>query len=321
MSSALPAPSVAAFATHWTLQPVAILSAVLLAGWYWRGVRALRSSGGTWSNQRITLFAAGVVLAIWTTCGFAEVYGSSAFSIWTSQQLCLLLILPAIILAGGPLELARIRGGAHGRVSRLVESAPIRALGNPLVGPALVPLMSVVLFFGPVPGWAIHNRGFGWILPLLVLAAGSLVVLRLVGLQSTPSSMAVGLALAIGSFELVLDAVPGIALRLHHTVSTSFFDHRLVQSWSQSPIHDQQLAGSILWCVAELLDLPFLVLVFRQWMRADARDAATVDAVLEAERISRGSPDDGAEATDEPERDVPWWIADEAMKNRLRRQG
>ena len=102
------------------------------------------------------------------------------------------------------------------------------------------------------------------------------------------SSLAVGLSLAIGSFELVLDAVPGIALRLHSTLSTTYFDHRASHTWSPAALHDQQTAGSVLWCVAELLDLPFLVIVFRQWLTADARDAAEVDAVLEAERVARG---------------------------------
>jgi putative membrane protein len=328
MSSTLQAPTVAGLATDWQLQPVALVAAVALVAWYWYAVRGQRASGAEWPRRRVVLFSVGLALGIWTTCGLPEVYGRSLFWIWTSQQLGLLLILPAVILSGGPLELARIRGGAEGRVSRIVASAPIRALGNPLVGPALVPLMSVLLFFGPIPGWAIRYTAVGWVMPVLVLAAGSLVVLRLVGLQSNPSSMAVGLALAIGSFELVLDAVPGIALRLHHTVTTSFFDYRLAHVWAHSPIHDQQLAGTIVWCVAELIDLPFLVLVYRQWVRADARDAATVDAVLEAERISRGaatSPTDAAGlrapgAPGAPEEDVPWWIADEAMRNRLRRQ-
>ncbi len=50
----------------------------------------------------------------------------------------------------------------------------------------------------------------------------------------------------------------------------------------------------MLWCIAELIDLPFLLLVYRRWLRADARDAAAVDAVLEAERAARHSlaPDD-----------------------------
>ncbi len=116
--------------------------------------------------------------------------------------------------------------------------------------------------------------------------------------------------LAIGSFELVLDAVPGIALRLHRSLSTSYFDARAVHPWTPGALHDQQTAGAILWCVAELLDLPFLVLVFRQWIRADARDAAQVDAVLEAERVARSS---SAE-----ERDTPWWLTDPSARDRLR---
>ena len=321
MSSALPAPTVAGLASHWSVQPLAIAGAVALAIWYARAVRVHRASGQTWPVGRIWLFATGIALFVWTTNGFPQAYGDSLFWIWTSQQLGLLLILPAIILGGGPLELARRLGGPQGRVQRFIDSRPIAALANPLIGPALIPLCSVVLFFGPVPGWAIDVPVAGWVLQLLVLAAGCLVVLRLVGLQSTPSSMAVGLALAIGSFELVLDAVPGIALRLHNSTSTTYFHHRIVHSWAQAPVHDQQLAGAILWCVAELVDLPFLVLVFRQWLRADARDAAEVDAVLEAERISRGQVEREPAADVEPERDSPWWVSDPSMQNRLRRRG
>ena len=70
----------------------------------------------------------------------------------------------------------------------------------------------------------------------------------------------------------------------------------------------------MLWCVAELLDLPFLVLVYRQWLRADANDAAVIDAVLEAERAARGDP------SDDETRDAPWWLTDPAMQERLRRR-
>lgn len=318
MSTALPAPTVSGLVSHWSVQPVAIIGLAALVIWYWRTVRVHRGEGNPWPTSRVVTFGIGIVLALWTTCGFPQAYGRSAFWIWTSQQLGLLLILPAVILGGGPLELARLRGGPDGRVQRFVDSGPIRALANPLIGPALIPLASVVLFFGPVPGWAIDVQPVGWVLQVLVLCVGGLVVLRLIGLQSTPSSMAVGLALGIGSFELVLDAVPGIVLRLHRSTSTSYFDHRLVHSWVQGPVHDQQLAGAILWCVAELVDLPFLVLVFRQWLRADARDAADVDAILEAERIMRGEPEQPSE---EPARDTPWWVDDPAMQKRLKRQG
>ena len=217
--------------------------------------------------------------------------------------------MPYLLLAGGPLQLA-------GRpVQRFLSTRFVRTIGNPLIGPALVPLLSVVLFFGPLPRWAIDVPVFGWIEQLVLVAIGSLIVLPLVGAGTPRTSLAVGLSLAIGSFELVLDAVPGIALRLHRTLTTSYFDARANHSWSPSPLHDQQLAGAVLWCVSELLDLPFLVLVFRQWIRADAKDAAEIDAVLEAERAARG------EESDDESRDTPWWLSDPAMQERLRRQG
>jgi cytochrome c oxidase assembly factor CtaG len=321
VTAGLPAPTVSGLVAHWSVQPVAVIALVGLVGWYSYAVRAYRTAGNAWPASRVVTFWIGIVLAVWTTCGFPQAYAHSLFWIWTAQQLGLLLIMPAVILGGGPLELARRRGGDDGWVQRFVDSGPVRALANPLIGPALIPLASVVLFFGPVPGWAIGNTVFGWVLPLLVFAVGGLVVLRLIGLQSTPSSLAVGLALAIGSFELVIDAVPGIALRLHRTTSTTYFHHRLFHTWAQGPVHDQQLAGSILWCVAELVDLPFLVLVFRQWLRADARDAAEVDAVLEAERIVVASPERPAGSEPEPARDLPWWVSDPSMQNRLKRQG
>ncbi|MDQ6851301.1 MAG: cytochrome c oxidase assembly protein [Actinomycetota bacterium] len=314
----MPAPSVGGLLTLWSAQPLAIAAALLLAGWYWRSVVAVRRAGRAWPARRSVLFAAGIGAGIWTTCGFPQVYASALFWVWTSQQLTLLLLVPLVVLAGGPLRLARLRSGESGWAGRILRSRPAKVLANPLVGPALVPVLSAVLFFGPLPGWAIDVAPVGWLLQLLVLAAGAMVVLPLVGVDETPSSLRVGLALAIGSFELVLDAVPGIALRLHRSLSTSYFDYRAAAPWAPGALHDQQIAGSILWCVAELIDLPFLVLVFRQWLRADARDAAEVDAVLEAERIAQVGVERSEASADD--RDTPWWLSDPSMRDRWNRR-
>ena len=73
--------------------------------------------------------------------------------------------------------------------------------------------------------------------------------------------------------------------------------------------------------MAEVIDLPFLVLAFRRWSRADARDAAQVDAVLEAERLAQRAMRAESERSEVTvERDAPWWENDPAMQERLRRQ-
>jgi putative membrane protein len=323
----LPRPGPAAAFTQWTPHPLMIAVSVVLAAGYVAGLGQLRRTGVRWPASRSVTFAIGLALLAWTGCGFLAVYQSSIYWAWTTRVLVLWLALPIVLLSGRPVELARLAGrGAS--VDRFLRSRPARVIANPLVGPALVPALSAVLFFGPVPGWSIGVAPFGWVLDVVLLVIGALMVLPLVGLDGEASSLAVGLSLAIGSFELVLDALPGIVLRLHTTIATSWFAHRDLQSWSPQPLRDQQVAGAILWCVAELIDLPFLVLVFRRWLRADARDAARVDAVLEAERAARRALSDGpraasADAARTPvvERDAPWWESDPAMRERLRRQG
>jgi putative membrane protein len=307
----LPQPGPASAFTAWTPQPVAIVLVIAMVVAYARGVRRLRARGGSWPRRRVVRFAIGVVVLAWASCGFGQVYGSSLYWVWTSQALVLWLLVPILILSGQPIQLAQSLGAP--RLDRALRSRTARVVSNPLVGPALVPVLSAVLFFGPLAGWAVAASPVGWVLQLVLLAVGALMVLPLIGLEERASSLAVGLSLAIGCFELVIDALPGIVLRLRTHLATSWFDHRALYSWSPGPLHDQRAAAAILWCVAEIIDLPFLYLVFRRWQRADARDAAQVDAVLEAERAAQGA--------DEVRGDQPWWLTDPAMQERMRRGG
>lgn len=314
VTGALDRPSFSTVFSAWSVQPVALAIALALVVGYGIGLRRAR-----WSRVRVAVFGLGIVLLVWTSCGFPQVYAHSLYWVWTAQTLTLWLVVPIVVLWGRPVQLARAVSGPDGKLERALRSRPVRVISNPLVGPALVPILSAVLFFGPVPEWAITSTLAGWVLQLVVLAVGGAMVLPLVGLDEDVSSLAVGLSLAIGSFELVLDALPGIVLRLRTDLATGYFDHRVRHAWTPDALRDQRTAGAILWCVAELIDLPFLGLVFRRWLRADARDAARVDAVLEAERAARRAlPEAGPE---DAERDAPWWLSDPAMRERMRRQG
>jgi cytochrome c oxidase assembly factor CtaG len=226
-----------------------------------------------------------------------------------------------VLLAGQPVQLALIVSGRTGWVGRFLRTRFARFLANPLVGPALVPVLSAGLFFGPLPGWAVTLPVIQWLLAPVLLVVGGLMLLPLVGIDEGASTLAVALTLALGSVELVLDAIPGIVLRLHHSLVSPYFEHRAMHPWSRSHLRDQQTAGAVLWIVAELIDLPFLLLMFRRWLQADARDAAAVDAVLEAERAAREALDPVAPGEAADLTDVPWWVNDPAMQRRLRGQG
>jgi cytochrome c oxidase assembly factor CtaG len=313
--SAIPEFSAAALFEQWYFQPVAVVVAVVAIGYYWRGLRALRRRSIPWPRGRVVLFGLGMALFVWASCGAAQVYSRALFSVWTGQLLTLLLIVPAVVMAGQPVELGRLVSGPNSLGVRFLRSPLGRTLASPLVGPVIIPVLSVLLFFGPVPGWSLAAPGFAWGLQLAVAIIGAMIVLPLVASDDDRGSLAVGLAMAIGFLELLLDAIPGIVLRLQTHLSSNYFDHRLVQSWSPTPLHDQQWGGGVLWCAAEVLDLPFLILVFRRWMRADARDAREIDSVLEAERIVATHGDDKASPAPG---DQPWWLNDPTMRERFR---
>ena len=325
MASALPRPGVGPLVTQWTWQPVAIVALLALGWWYLRTARRYSPRGRRWPARRYAVLALGLLVALWTTCGFLQVYLRSLYWVWTTQVLVLWLLVPGILLAAQPLQLSLAVYGPDAWLARALRGRVARFFGNPLVGPALVPLLSAVLFFGPLPYWAAFTPAVGWVLQLVLVVVGALILLPLFGTDGNQSTLAVALSLAIGSFELVLDAIPGIVLRLHRGLVSSYFDHRVLHPWSRPHLADQQTAGSVLWVIAEVIDLPFLLLVFRQWLRADARDAAAVDAVLDAEYTARTALQENDGDADSPPStgvaDVPWWLSDPAWQRRMRGQG
>jgi cytochrome c oxidase assembly factor CtaG len=272
----------------------------------------VRVAGRTWSWGRTVTFLLGIVLLIWTTCGFLGAYAESLYWAWTARTLAIWLVIPAVVLAGRPLHLVGLVS-TDGFGRRLLRTPVARFLGHPLIAPGIVPVLSAVLFFGPVPGWTLQAPVFGWVLDVTLLALGTVALVPMLGPDERTRSLAAGAALAVGVVELFLDAIPGLALRLQTHIVTSYFAHVQVHSWSPEHLPDQQAAGAVLWIVAEVLDLPFLVLAFNRWIRADARDAAEIDAVLHAQRahIAVEQADGLGEA------DAPWWLSNDEMRRRL----
>jgi putative membrane protein len=309
--------------SSWTPQVVAIALSAFITLWYLSRMRLLLRSGRppgvrAWPRRYLASFAAGLVILVWVSCGFPAVYSRSLFWVWTVQMMSFLLVVPLVLMAGQPIELARRSVGDRAFLVRLVRSSPVRLLSGPLVGPALVPVLSFGLFFGPLAGWSLQSPIVGSLVSAGLLAIGALIALPLVDVRDERSSMAIGAAMAIGLLELLTDAIPGIVLRLQTHLSGTFFAHHAVYAWSPLPLNDQRRAGSILWGLAELLDLPFLILVFARWVRADAHEAAEIDTVLDAERVARTGLSAHPIEIDTPQNDEPWWITDPQLQDRFR---
>ena len=309
------APGVGTILQSWTVQPLAVVLAAGALGWY---VTRVRSLAQPWRARRTASFVGGLALMLLLSCGPTQEYGRTVYWGWTTQSLALLLIAPLPLMCGQPITLSRLRADGPGILARFVDSRTGRALSSPLVGPALIPVACLVTLFGTVPGWVAQWQAVGWLVQLLLVLVGAMIVLPLVTEGDRSSSVAIGAAVMVGFFELLIDAVPGLVLRLSTRPVSGFFDHRHSAAFAPTWLHDQQIGGGILWCVAELLDLPYLGLVIRRWFKADAREAAEVDAELDRASLAPRPPEATQDPDAAPEPDQPWFLSDPQLRDRLR---
>ncbi len=301
----------------WRLTPGVALAAGLAVG-YAFGVRAVHRRQERWPGSRIVVFTVGLIVLLVTTAGWLQTWSRSLLWVYTTQVLLLLLVVPMLLVLGRPVTLARAARGS----SRPLPT-PLRMLSSPLVGPALIPIVTAAVFFTPLLDASMRHVALGWLVRILLVAIGVLFALPLAGEDGADAlPLALAFAAFVGVIELLADSIPGMVMRLRtHALDPSWFG--IGRHWGPSALGDQQTAGAVLWSAAELLDLPFLIFIVYQWIKADARQAAAVDALLDAGVDARAARREDAQQArqvagvavvePDPERpgmDRPWWETD-----------
>jgi putative membrane protein len=290
--------------TSWQPDPAGLAVAGALALGYLLLVRRARILGHHWPLARtLTFLIAGVGTLLIATAGSFGVYADQLFWVYAVQMLLLLLIAPVFLAFGRPLTLLRLQ--AAGTPAR--EASPwLTRLSHPLIGPALVPVCTVLVFFTGLFNASLRSSAVAAAVHLGLLLAGFIFALPLLGEGAPPASIAIAAAVFVGFLELLADALPGFAIRMNGSLLTPWFAN-LHRGWGPTPINDQNFGGSILWGVAELVDLPFLAFMVVQWVRADARETVEVDRRLDAIAMKEAP-------TGEPlASETPWWERDASV--------
>jgi len=152
--------------------------------------------------------------------------------------------------------------------------------------------------FTPLLGATLRHDLLDQVVQLVVLVLAVAVLLPVVGDGAPSSSLSIGVGVMVGILELIIDAIPGLLVRLRPDVLAGSYWGTIHRGWGPSPIRDQHLAGEVLWILAELIDVPFLAILAVRWVRADAREAAAVDRKLDAAQ------------TGGDELMQPWWLTE-----------
>ncbi|HET6875761.1 MAG TPA: cytochrome c oxidase assembly protein [Acidimicrobiales bacterium] len=124
--------------SSWTAS-LALFFQLLAAGAYLLGVGRLRRRGRRWHAGRTAAFLGGLVLlAVAIESGLAS-YDDSLFGPHVVQHLVLMMIAPPLLSLGAPMTLALQASSAptQRRLLRVLNSAPVQLLTNPLVAGGL----------------------------------------------------------------------------------------------------------------------------------------------------------------------------------------
>jgi cytochrome c oxidase assembly factor CtaG len=324
LSYGVPAPSLGGVATAWRLDPLALLVVLGLAAGYLAGVRRVSArsrtaEGPRWPAARTAaFFGLGLTGLTVVSMGWPAAYAPELFSVYAVQVTMIMLVVPFLLALGRPISLAKAALGDTGRarLEHLLASRPARFFTVPVVSPLLLAVAPFLIFFTPLYRLTLTQPGLLPVLHLVLLVIGLGVLVPLWEADTIAARFPYAVALLFAFVELLLDAVPGIIIRLDtHVIAAGYFA-ALARPWGPSPLHDQQLGGDLLWCVGEAIDVPFLALLVVQWIRSDARDAARIDHALDAAdarplAASGADPDADPASPDGTER--PWWEQDASV--------
>ena len=279
-------PSVLVFLTTWRFDPFAAAAIVIAAFLYLRGVAALRRRGHRWPPRLTVAFLAlGLGSYAWVSFGFLGAYSAELRWACTTRIALLLFAVPALISLGRPIALARIALADTGRrrLQSVVGSRLVRLFGNAMFAPVFACALFLV-FLTPAAAGLREGVWAEWGITLITPIAGMLMVLPIAAHSVIRTSFFVTVEFLLVFAALLLDAIPGLLLRLNDTV----LDHApaitgALPLWFPNPLHDQHLSGDFLWFIAEMSDLPILVLLFVRWMRLDRREGKRLDDLTDEE--------------------------------------
>lgn len=263
-----------------SFDPVALAVILVVGGLYLAGVVRLRRRGHRWP-LRLTLafLLLGLGSYAVVSFGFLGTYSPSLRWAFTTRIALLLFVVPALLTLGRPVSLARAALSARPRavLDRALRSWPARMLGNAIVAPLFACAVFVV-FFTPLAAVLRTQPVPEGVLSVFVPLLGLGMVLPMATHVVARTGLFLVAEFLLAFVELVLDAIPGILLRLNDAVLDGA--PALAGSWPSwfpNSVHDQHLSGDLLWFIAEVVDVPILVILMMRWIRSDRRESQRLD--------------------------------------------
>jgi cytochrome c oxidase assembly factor CtaG len=318
--TAPPALTVPRAFTSWTLDLPVLLVAVAVACLYLAAMRRVRRSGQPWpAVWAVAFLAGGTGALVIATMSFLGVYQHVWFVARAVQTVLLVLVAPLFFCLGRPLSLlisAQPRLGS--RAEAVVRSKAARVLTFPAITAVVLVVVPFLLYFTPWFEAGLRNDAVRELTYFVLLVPGLVFFWTLLRVDPVPRKYLYLVAIWVTVAEVVGDAVLGLAIIAdQHLIAGSYY-RALPPPWNTGLSTAQVIGGGTIWVLGDIVGLPFLAAQLIQMMREDEREAAKVDAELDAsekERQVAASAEGVAPAAATEAR--PWWEDDPRFTGRF----
>lgn len=284
-----PAQTVQTYLTQWHIDWVWLALAVVGAGWYLLAVRKLRKRGDKWPIGRTIAWVLGCALFIWTTSAGPAVYGMIHFSSHMLQHMLLMMFVPLPLVLGGPVLLAlrtlpvRNDGsrGAREWLMLFTHSRYMQFLAKPAVAGVIFAGSLVVFYFTPAYQYAMQSHEWHVAMVVHFVFSGYLFFWVFIGVDPGPKRPQYPILIIALLATLAFHAFFGVAVMTSESVFAVDWFHALGQTNDAALLADQHTGGGIAWGASELPMVFVALLVVRNWVKSDTRDAKRLDRKAE----------------------------------------
>lgn len=274
--------------TSWQLDAIAVAVLVLAAAAYLTGVALVPLRGGTrWPLRRTVPFLLGLAVCGFATSGSIAVYDQVLFTAHMAGHLALVMVAPALLVAGQPLSLAlaaapparreRLARLFRGRVVSLLTAPPVALASYTLVivGSHLTGLMDLIMR----TTWA------GQVEHLVYVLVGCQFFVLIIGNEPIRWRLGTPARWLLLAVAMAVDTFTGIVL-LQGTHAVGMLADPNV---SVDPLQDTRTGGAMMWFGGDAIMIVVMIALVIGWLRRVETDKADKKGWLEQARVANFS--------------------------------
>ncbi len=279
-------PTIARVLLHWRFDLIFGTAAIVFAGLYVAAVLRLRRRGDAWPRGRTVSWLLGCLALLFVTSSGVGRYMPAMFSMHMAAHMMLSMLVPILLVLGGPVGLALRALPAAGRedppgmrewLLAALHSRLSQVLTNPVVATALFVAGFYGLYLGGLFDAAVGSHVGHLVMNVHFLLSGYLFYWVVIGVDPTPRPIPPLAKVAVVFASLPLHAFFAIVLMSMQKVLGESFYHSLHLSWHTDLIGDQRLGGGMAWAAGEIPLAVVMIALLVQWSRSDQRTARRLD--------------------------------------------